>query len=34
MSGADFIIEATKTQDGSINSKILELPVGVIFNEM
>ena len=34
MSGADFVIEATKIQDGSVDSKIFELPAGVTFKEM
>jgi hypothetical protein len=34
MGGADFIIEATKIQDGSVDSKIFELPAGVTFKEM
>jgi hypothetical protein len=34
MGGADFVIEATKIQDGSVDSKIFELPAGVIFKEM
>ena len=34
MGGADFVIEATKIQDGSVDSKIFELPAGVTFKEM
>ena len=34
MGGADFIIEATKIQDGSVDPKIFELPAGVTFKEM
>lgn len=34
MSGADFVIEATKIQDGSVDSKIFDLPAGVTFKEM
>ena len=34
MSGADFVIEATKIQDGPVDSKIFELPAGVTFKEM
>jgi hypothetical protein len=34
MGGADFVIEATKIQDGSVDSKMFELPAGVTFKEM
>ncbi len=34
MGGADFVIEATKIQEGSVDSKIFELPAGVTFKEM
>ena len=34
MGGADFVIEATKIQDGGVDSKIFELPAGVTFKEM
>jgi len=34
MSGNDFVIEATKIQEGSVDSKIFELPAGVTFKEM
>jgi hypothetical protein len=34
MGGADFVIEATKIQDGSVDPKIFELPAGVTFKEM
>jgi len=34
MGGADFVIEATKIQDGSVDSKMFELPTGVTFKEM
>ncbi|MBK7500313.1 MAG: hypothetical protein IPI19_14820 [Ignavibacteriales bacterium] len=34
MGGTDFVIEATKIQDGSVDSKIFELPAGVTFKEM
>jgi hypothetical protein len=34
MGGADFVIEATKIQDGPVDSKIFELPAGVTFKEM
>jgi len=34
MGGADFVIEAKKIQDGSVDSKIFELPAGVTFKEM
>ena len=34
MGGADFVIEATKIQDGPVNSKMFELPAGVTFKEM
>ena len=34
MGDAEFVIEATKIQDGSVDSKIFELPAGVNFKEM
>ena len=34
MGGADFVIEATKIQDGSVDPKIFELPAGVTFKEI
>lgn len=34
MGGNNFIIEATKIQDGSVDSKIFELPAGVTFKEI
>ncbi len=34
MGGNDFVIEATKIQDGSVDSKVFELPAGVTFKEM
>lgn len=34
MGGKDFVIEATKIQDGNVDSKIFELPAGVTFKEM
>jgi len=34
MGGADFVIEATKIQDGSVDPKVFELPAGVTFKEM
>ena len=34
MGGADFVIEATKVQDGSVDFKIFDLPAGVTFKEM
>lgn len=34
MGGNDFVIEATKIQDGSVDPKIFELPAGVTFREM
>lgn len=34
MGGTDFVIEATKIQDGSVDSKMFELPAGVTFKEM
>ena len=34
MGGADFVIEATKIQDGPVDPKIFELPAGVTFKEM
>lgn len=34
MGGADFVIEATKIQDGPVNSKMFELPAGVTFKDM
>ncbi len=34
MGGADFVIEATKIQDGSVDPKLFELPQGVTFKEM
>ncbi len=34
MGGADFVIEATKIQDGAVDSKIFELPAGVTFKEI
>lgn len=34
MSGNDFVIEATKIQETSVDSKMFELPDGVTFKEM
>ena len=34
MGGTDFVIEATKIQDTSVDPKIFELPAGVTFKEM
>ena len=34
MGQGEFIIEATKIQDGSVDSKLFELPAGVTFKEM
>ena len=34
MGGKDFVIEAVKIQDGSVDSKMFELPAGVTFKEM
>ncbi|MEO8231340.1 MAG: hypothetical protein ABI638_03605 [Ignavibacteriota bacterium] len=34
MGGKDFVIEATKIQDGNVDNKIFELPAGVTFKEM
>ena len=34
MGGNDFVIEATKIQDGSVDPKMFELPDGVTFKEM
>lgn len=34
MGGNDFVIEATKVQDGNVDSKMFELPAGVTFKEM
>ena len=34
MGGAEFVIEATKIQDTSVDPKIFELPAGVTFKEM
>lgn len=34
MGDAEFVIEATKIQDGSVDSKVFELPAGVNFKEM
>jgi len=34
MGGADFLIEATKIQDTSVDPKMFELPDGVTFKEM
>lgn len=34
MGEADFVIEATKIQDGSVDSKMFELPADVNFKEM
>jgi hypothetical protein len=34
MSGNDFVIEATKIQDGSVDPKMFELPDGVTFKEI
>lgn len=34
MGDAEFVIEATKIQDGGVDSKIFELPAGVTFKEM
>lgn len=34
MGQGEFVIEATKVQDGSVDSKLFELPAGVTFKEM
>jgi hypothetical protein len=34
MGRADFVIETTKIQDGSVDSKMFELPSGVTFKEI
>ena len=34
MGQGEFVIEATKIQDGSVDSKLFELPAGVTFKEM
>ncbi len=34
MGGTDFVIEATKIQDGSVDAKMFELPAGVTFKEI
>ncbi len=34
MGHADFVIEATKIQDGSVDSKIFELSAGVTLKEI
>jgi hypothetical protein len=34
MGGNEFVIEATKIQDGSVDPKMFELPAGVTFKEM
>jgi hypothetical protein len=34
MGGKDFVIEAVKIQDTSVDPKLFELPAGVSFKEM
>ena len=34
MGGNDFVIEATKIQETSVDPKMFELPAGVTFKEM
>jgi hypothetical protein len=34
MGGNDFVIEATKILDGSVDPKMFDLPAGVTFREM